>query len=420
MSSRKIEPLVILTVILFLCLGISPVWAGDVGIVGADFLRVKAGPRATAMAGAYTAVSDDGFGMYWNPAGMSRLERGVFSVSHEQLFPDLDIDNEYLSLAYPFGASHTVGVGGRLLHTTDYYRSEWEDGSDFTNYSGSFSLNYAYGSRYGLSLGAGAKYIREQLADYDASSYALDLGLHYSSPRTPLRLGAVVQNLGPDIKFIEEGDPLPRTVRAGWAYDFQPFERRLTLANDLIYYQPENITYFALGAEYNLVNFLDLRAGYSTSRDYSDDGQFYTGLGVNDGQFAFDYSYSDRTNLEASHVFSMSFEFGHRPEERLIRERPEIVDPEERRRFREGLERDLKELIPERSEEIDEENAELNSRAEQHLEAGNYEQAIELWEQSLRDAPGQSGVYRQLGQAYYQIGNYEKAREYLQNARDNQ
>ena len=288
--------------------------ASDVGTVGAGFLRVEAGPRAMALAGAYTALSDDGFGMYWNPAGLSRLEQGVFSASHQQLFPDLNIDNDLLSWAYPLGAYHTVAISGRFLHSEDYYRTEWQDGSSFTNYSGSLGAHYAYGGSTGMAYGLGVKLIRERLAGYDANSFAVDGGVHYRSPHVPLRLGLVVQNLGPDIRFIEDGDPLPLTLRGGWAYDFYPLDWRLTLSSDLIYYQPENLSFIAFGMEYSLFDLLELRGGYRTSQDYDDDGQFFVGLGFNHSYFNLDYSYGDRENLDAQHSFGISFKFGRRPD----------------------------------------------------------------------------------------------------------
>lgn len=45
---------------------------------------IGGGARAAAMGGAFTAVADDGFAPYWNPAGMTQLKAiaitGDFSV----------------------------------------------------------------------------------------------------------------------------------------------------------------------------------------------------------------------------------------------------------------------------------------------------------------------------------------------------
>lgn len=394
------------------------VYADGAGTTGATFLRIKAGPRAVAMGGAYTALSDDGFGMYWNPAGISRLEQNVLSATHQRQI--LDVDNEFISFGFPVGVNQTVGLSSRFLHTTDYYRTERDDGEEFTNYSGSMGLYYARGGRTGLAYGIGGKFIREKLASYKATSYAMDLGLHYKSPRTPLQLGLAVQHVGPEITFIEAGDPLPLTVRAGWAYEFYPLGRRWVVTNDIIYYQPENITSFALGTEYQLFNFLDLRAGYLTSQSYSTNSQFNLGLGLDYRAFTIDYSLADRENLEPLHVFSLSLAFGDRAQPRPYRKRPEVpAEERKKQQFKENLEKELQQLVPEEAP-LQESMVEYwNQQATVHFQAEDYQQAVQLWKKCIEAGAERSEIYRQLGVAYFELGEKEKARRYLQQASQN-
>jgi len=46
-----------------------------VGTTAAPFLGIGMGARAVAMGGAYTAISDDIYALYWNPAGVSQGTR---------------------------------------------------------------------------------------------------------------------------------------------------------------------------------------------------------------------------------------------------------------------------------------------------------------------------------------------------------
>lgn len=396
----------------FLCPG--ALRAQSEGTTGAQFLRIKAGPRPTAMGGAYTALSDDGYGMYWNPAGMSRRQRGSFVATHqEQLF---EVFNELLGITYPMSPDQTMGISSRFRWDEQTRRSELEDENEFTNYDASLGLNYAYGGQTGLAWGLGLKGIRSKLAGFTATSYAVDLGLHYQSPRTPLKLGLAVQNLGPDLKFIEEGDPLPRTIRFGWAYDFFPYQRRLTISNDLVYLQPEKTTSLHLGAEFKPFNFVALRAGYFTPEGFEEDPRFNAGLGVNYESINLDYAFETREEFSNQHRFSLSVEFGARPEADEFLSRPETVAEETPATEQEQrLEHDLREQIPEQRT-VPDSPEDLNIQADIHFEAGNYTEAIKLWKKSLARDPIQREVFRKMAIAYYELGEYDLARQYMKDA----
>jgi tetratricopeptide (TPR) repeat protein len=392
----------------------SGLYAQSPGTTGAQFLKIKAGPRPTAMGGAYTALADGGYGMYWNPAGMSRRRRGAFVATHqEQLF---DVYNELLGLTYPMSHDQTLGLSSRFRWDQQTRRSELETRNEFTNYGMSVGLNYAWGGRTGLAWGLGIKGIQSKLAGFTANSYAVDLGLHYQSPRTPLKLGLAVQNLGPELTFIREGDPLPRTFRFGWAYDFYPYRRRLTISNDLVYLQPEKTTSLRLGLEFKPYRFIALRGGYYTPQGFSQDPRLSAGLGVRYQDIHIDYAYESRDDFSNQHRFSLSVEFGGRPEQDDFLERPESLPSEQPATDREQeVEESLREQVPEESFTTGSVES-LNIRADILFESGNYRGAIELWKRSLARDPIQRDVFRKMAIAYYELGEYQLAREYMKDA----
>ncbi|MEN8208053.1 MAG: hypothetical protein ABFR50_02260, partial [Candidatus Fermentibacteria bacterium] len=49
------------------------------GTAGFAFLQVPVGARAVAMGGAFTSVSGDPMGLYWNPATLAGLSEQVFT-----------------------------------------------------------------------------------------------------------------------------------------------------------------------------------------------------------------------------------------------------------------------------------------------------------------------------------------------------
>ena len=58
----------------------------------ASFLNIGVGARALGMGGAYTALADDANALYWNPAGLSKLEQREFTASHAEMFASTRLD----------------------------------------------------------------------------------------------------------------------------------------------------------------------------------------------------------------------------------------------------------------------------------------------------------------------------------------
>ena len=70
-------------------------WAAET----AAFLDIGVGARAAGMGGAYTALADDANTVYWNPAGLARLEKREASVSHAEL--GRSTRHDFLAYAHP-------------------------------------------------------------------------------------------------------------------------------------------------------------------------------------------------------------------------------------------------------------------------------------------------------------------------------
>ncbi len=73
--------------------------ASDNGTAVADFLNIGVGARAASMGGAYTAVVDGPTAAYWNPSGLTLMDRPEIVLSHFSWYQD--INYEYLAAGYP-------------------------------------------------------------------------------------------------------------------------------------------------------------------------------------------------------------------------------------------------------------------------------------------------------------------------------
>ena len=65
-------------------------YANNAGEKAAAFLKLGAGARANAMAGAYCAIADDSSACYWNPAGLTQLDQREASFMYLKPMSDVD------------------------------------------------------------------------------------------------------------------------------------------------------------------------------------------------------------------------------------------------------------------------------------------------------------------------------------------
>src|SRR5262249_29606857 len=66
----------------------SGLYAAGKGTSGAQFLRIDAGARGAAMSGAVSPVIDDATAIYYNPAGLSRMEQREAELAYNAYFKD--------------------------------------------------------------------------------------------------------------------------------------------------------------------------------------------------------------------------------------------------------------------------------------------------------------------------------------------
>ena len=67
---------------------------------GAIFLLIAPGARAGGMGEAQTAVANDAYASYWNPAGLGFLDGRELALMHVNWLPGLADDLYYEFLAY--------------------------------------------------------------------------------------------------------------------------------------------------------------------------------------------------------------------------------------------------------------------------------------------------------------------------------
>jgi len=256
---------------------------------GADFLNIVPGARPSGMANSFTGVFKDLNSVYFNPAGLAWIDRRELSLAHCDLFMNEKYD--FASFGLPFRRIVSAFTISRLDHGG--FQSRDENGRISGSFNASDTLigiSFARFIGYNSAIGAGIKFLSSEIAEYNARTFAFDLGFLQRINGLPVSFGFSIRNIGNGMKFIDERENLPLSINAGLS--FRPFSfMDLTLDIKHLVYDKE--TYLSIGTEYNLFGGLFLRGGYSTGIFSSGSDLFKNfsgGIGLNLSNIQIDYS----------------------------------------------------------------------------------------------------------------------------------
>ena len=245
------------------------------GTAGAQFLKLGAGARATAMGGACAASCDDAYSLYWNPAGLSRITSGgEADFFHGQPYGLLDYD--YAAVAASVKSWDSVLAAGitRLGTSQQGYNASNRPTGGFTTQDLALSLGIAsrfemrpdrtYEDERFLRAGAAIKLISQSAPGEQISGLAADLGLQgaaFEDADNAVRLGFSVLNLGPGLGPAGARSPLPASANLGVAYTRWP--SHLILTAELTRPVDGDVD-LRLGLEWRPITYIAFRAGFSS------------------------------------------------------------------------------------------------------------------------------------------------------------
>ena len=320
---------------------------------GAVFMMIFPGSRATSMGGAFAAAQGDVFSTYYNDAALAFEEEKQIGLQHANWLPGLypGMYYEYLSMLFPVGEDLNLDFAVTYLTT-----GETETGEEGMQPWRTFDVAVKAGGCLqvsdNLGVGIGMKYIYSLLAPPWAlewlseitgttvsggkgQTWAVDLSLLYiwndfinvnmfgMEWLKTLRIGAALQNFGPDISYVENGesDPIPRTLRLGLSFGLlEETSHQLNLNMDLIkiligvdYSKFKEIwedSWKAAGIEYTISNLFSMRLGYFLDKVGQRSGPTF-GAGFQYNKFHFDLSVDQEIyDFEtANYRISLQFSF---------------------------------------------------------------------------------------------------------------
>ncbi len=297
---------------LVLALLLLPVFASSQE--SATFLKIGVGARALGMGGAYTAVADDVSAVAWNPAGLSAIASREFGFMHAETLGSTRY--QFLGYAQPTRVG-TLAAGLRRLG-----QGAIEGRDSMGRPNGSFvahdtSIDLAYGLRLSerFRMGTGIRYVTSRIAEASANGYGIDLGGLYRAGRWgpgDVQLGIAVQNIGPGMKFLDQGFPMPLAWTTGLGYKVAG---GLIFGLDYRYRPYAKASEINLGTEYALVGGFMFRAGYASAAalpggtGIAGIQGLAAGFGLVGYGYSLDYSITPFGELGRVHRFSFAARF---------------------------------------------------------------------------------------------------------------
>jgi len=119
----------------------------------ASFEELPTGARAAGLGNAFTAVSDDVYSTYYNPAGLAQLNRSEFTAHYAKLYAGLsdgsNIARSYVAYGHPTEKRGTFGISYLSLSLADLYSES------------TFGFHYATAVKEKWNLGGSIKFLRK-------------------------------------------------------------------------------------------------------------------------------------------------------------------------------------------------------------------------------------------------------------------
>ena len=285
-----------------------------------NFLRDFSNARSAALSGSVICIDNDLDIVIFNPAALNTVSNRNISVTF--LKHTLDINSGAIQYILPVN---------------------WEDGKMsvsalFTNYgsfdyvnkngvfNGTFSANdLALGATYSnildtnLYYGVGLKFIYSNIEKYHSTAVALDAGLLYKFADERTNIAVSLLNVGTQLTTFDGIiESIPNDLRIGFNHKLKgmPLLFNLSFVNlaestNKFFDRFKNI---AIGGEFNIGKFIDLRVGYSNYirnalNNELDKGLsgFSAGLGVKTDYIFIDYGASVYSASLYLHRFTLKF-----------------------------------------------------------------------------------------------------------------
>ncbi len=271
---------------------------------GLSFLKLGVGGRAIGMGEAYSALSDDASGMYYNPAGIAFGTGDQVTVMHKQWI--FGTTSEYLgSIVSAQKFTFGFGLNSTNVDGIEIRQQPGPPEGTFGVHDLSVSATASWRIDTSLSIGATGKFLYEKIYVDESDGAAVDFGARYQVDQH-FAVAAAISNIGSMSTLLYEPIVLPAGVRFGASYQGAATELfAFTLASDILKTFKDNGSRIDVGGELAYNSFLAFRAGYQFGYDAKG---LSAGFGLRYGLVQLDYAYVPFLDqLGDTHTFALTF-----------------------------------------------------------------------------------------------------------------
>jgi len=324
---------IVFLMLILLVVSLNPAYAGNdrrIGTAGAQELRIPIGSRGTALGGAILADVKGIEAVHWNPAGLANLEGIEAMFSHQPYLADINVN--FAGVANTIEGFGTIGVAAKIVSIGDMEETteEFPDGSGrtFGPSLSVISMSYARILTNRVAFGITGKFVYERIFEVSASGVAFDAGVIYDPGWHGVKLGMVLKDYGPQMKFsgmgfnrsldnrpgrpIAASFDLPSSLNIGMSYTATMGLNQTMVSGNFIN-NNYSMDMWQGGVEYVYDGKYALRGGYN----YSSQENWQYGLTLGGGltydfsgtKITFEYTWADADVFDANQYFTLKLQF---------------------------------------------------------------------------------------------------------------
>ena len=181
------------------------------GTTTGNFLEIGVDSEGSAMGDAFVAVSDDISSIYWNPAGLAKLNMPKLAFMSQPWIAGINMSFTAGALIIPRVGNIGFGLTQMNYGEMDVTTLEYQEGTgeSFTASDIAASLTFSRKLVSWFSFGSTIKYVRSNIWHSSASAVAVDLGVLVNTEffsftgkkEDGLNIGMSISNYGSRMRF---------------------------------------------------------------------------------------------------------------------------------------------------------------------------------------------------------------------------